>query len=234
MVEFVPRSGKGREFTAKYIVRLGDADTNGVLRLDGVARLLQDIATDDWDDTGIVSNEIWVVRRTSVRVADGGEWPSYKDRLSMTTWCGGTGAAWAERRTNISRDGRLLIEAVAIWVPVDSAGHPLRISPLFFEVYGDAVRGRKVSGRVATPRVSPVAVTQPWPLRRADLDVIGHVNNAALWQAVTEVAEKSVRYVEVIHHGSVAWGQHVTLASTADEMWLLVDGAVQVFAAFSA
>ena len=83
-------------------VRLGDADERGIIRLDGVARVLQDVATDDWEETGLESTDTWVVRRTAIRVAEGGRWPRYKEVLTVTTWCGGVGAAWAERRTNIS------------------------------------------------------------------------------------------------------------------------------------
>jgi acyl-ACP thioesterase len=234
MIEFVPPPGQGRRFSGEFSVRLGDADSTGQLRLDGVARFLQDVATDDWDDTGIASSDTWVVRRTAVRVAVGGRWPRYKERLTLTTWCGGWGAAWAERRTDISADGRLLVEAVALWVPIDPTGHPVRIGPLFFEVYGEAVQGRKVSGRVTAPVVAEGAVLRPWPLRRADLDIVGHVNNAAVWQAVTEVVNTPVSRVVVTHHGPVESGHDVTLASAPGALWLLVDGKVEVSAEFSA
>ncbi|HUV57263.1 MAG TPA: acyl-ACP thioesterase domain-containing protein [Acidimicrobiales bacterium] len=234
MIEFVALPEHGRRFSERYKVRLGDVSTDGSLRLDGVARLLQDVATDDWDETELDSNDIWVVRRTAVRLAAGGRWPQYKELMTITTWCGGVGAAWAERRTNFEIDGELLLEASAIWVPIDPSGHPMRIGPTFFEVYGEAIRGRKVSGRVRTPEVSPEAQSRPWPLRRADLDVIGHVNNAAVWQAVTEVTPDSARYVEVTHHGSLEQGGEVTLLHTDRAMWLVVDGVVQVAAEFSA
>lgn len=195
--------------------------------------MLQDIATDDWDDTGIESSDTWVVRRTALRLAEGGRWPRFKERLTLTTWCGGIGAAWAERRTNIELDGHLLIETAALWVPIDPSGHPVRIRPEFFDTYGEAIRGRKVSGRVATPLVSPDASTRPWPLRRADLDVVGHVNNAAVWQAVSEIVPVPVDEVTVVHHGPVEGGHVVTLAQAPGSLWLLVDGVVQVSAEFS-
>jgi len=49
-------------------------------------------------------------------------------RLELTTWCSGVGAAWAERRTNITANGEVVLEAVVLWVPVDSTGHPVRIN----------------------------------------------------------------------------------------------------------
>ena len=124
MIEFIAFEARGRSFSAQRRVRLSDADSEGTLRPDGVARYLQDVATDDWDDTGVASDDTWVVRRTAWRVAPGGRWPLLGEMLTMTTWCSGTGAAWAERRTDLSHGEETLIEAVALWVPVDLSGRP--------------------------------------------------------------------------------------------------------------
>ena len=233
MIEFVAPSGRGRHYSGQFRVRLGDSDASGVIRLDGVARILQDVATDDWEDTGLESTDTWVVRRTTIRVADGGRWPRYKELLTVTTWCGGSGAAWAERRTNISAHGLLLVEAVALWVPVDPTGQPVRIKPAFYDVYGEATQGRKVSGRIPVAVVAEDARFLAWPLRRADLDIVGHVNNAAVWQAVTEVVTTPVAWVSVIHHGAVESGHEVQIAHAPGSLWLLVDGQVRVAAEYA-
>jgi len=214
-------------------VRLGDSGPNGVLRLDGLARMLQDVATDDAEDTGVVNQDVWVVRRTAVRVADGGQWPKYLDQLRLVTWCGGYGAAWAERRTNVFCHDQLLLEAASLWVPIDETGHPLRIRPSFHEVYGEALNGRKVSGRVPEPVVAEGAAQRCWTLRVADLDIIGHVNNAAIWQAVTEVLPSTPRYVAMVHHGSLEAGDEVTLFSSDAGIWLVVAGQVRVSVEFA-
>jgi acyl-ACP thioesterase len=233
VIEFTPPSEVGRRFSGRFPVRLGDADSAAVLRLDGLAGMLQDVATDDWDDTGIESSDTWVVRRTSIRTAAGGHWPTYKDELTLTTWCGGSGAAWAERRTNVYDGDALLLETVALWVPIDPTGHPVRIRQSFVDVYGEAMQGRKVSGRVPAPVVADDVTLKAWPLRRADLDIVGHVNNAAVWQAVSEVVSTPVSWVSVIHHGPVERGDDVTLANAAGSLWLLVDGEVRVSADFA-
>ncbi len=232
MIEFVPLSDHGRRYTSEVIVRLSDADPVGALRLDGVARFLQDVATEDWDDSAIESGDTWVVRRTVLRrVGDG--WPRMNRRLSLTTWCSGVGAAWAERRTNISSRDGLLIEAVALWVPVDPSGHPVRIKPAFYDVYGEAMQGRKVSDRVPSPEVADGASTLAWPLRRADLDVVGHVNNAAVWQAVTEVVTTPVSWVSITHHGAIASADDVSIAHVPGSPWLVVDDHVRVAAEYA-
>ncbi len=72
----------------------------------------------------------------------------------MTTWCGGVGAAWAERRTNIDLEGGRSLEAAGLWVPINSNGHPVRVRESFFDVYGQFAKSRKVSGRVTVPPVA--------------------------------------------------------------------------------
>ena len=108
MSEFVPRPVRGRRYGHDRRVRVSDAGPEGVLRRDGLARYLQDVATDDWADAGLSPDEIWVVRRTAVRVAEGGRWPALGENVTLTTWFGGTGPAWAERRTDLEVDGREL------------------------------------------------------------------------------------------------------------------------------
>ncbi len=226
--EYVPEPQVGRRFSIHTLVRLSDASPSSYWRLDGVARALQDAATEDWEDCGIVTDALWLARRTSFRRV--GPWPVIYDRLTLTTFCAGVGAAWAERRTNVYVDDRLVIEASSLWVPVDPRGFPVRIPQTFYEIFGEAMGGRKVSGRV--PVTTPVddAVRRPWPLRRADLDVIGHVNNAAVWQAVAEVFDAPVDSVDVIHHGAVEEGHDVELVSSPTALWLVVEGEVRVAA----
>ncbi|MGC2174732.1 MAG: acyl-ACP thioesterase domain-containing protein [Acidimicrobiales bacterium] len=228
MLEFVPLTDQGRRFAEQYTIRLGDVDSRGLLRVDGAARFLQDVATDDWNDTGIETDDTWVVRRTTLRLVEGGRWPRYLDQVTMTTWAGGVGAAWAERRTNFDIDGQHSLEAAGLWVPISPSGHPVRVREMFFDVYGQSAKMRKVSGRVSLPPVADDAVLRPWPLRAADFDILGHVNNAAVWQAVSDVVAPPLSWVSVTHHQSLERDDDVTLASVPGAMWLIAAGVVKV------
>jgi acyl-ACP thioesterase len=232
VIEFVPLSEEGRLFSTSRKVRLSDCGPDGLLRLDGVARYLQDVGSDDWDDVEARADLTWVVRRSAVRLVPGGRWPALGEWVSLRTWCGGTGAAWAERRTNLSIDDQVMIETASLWVPVNRAGQPQRIPPYFLDLYGAASNGRKVSGKVTRTTPPDGAIAQPWPLRRSDLDIVEHVNNAAIWQAVTEVVESSVSYAELTFHGPVLASDDLTLVNSSGKVWLVHHGDVRVSGEF--
>ncbi|MEO9221218.1 MAG: acyl-ACP thioesterase domain-containing protein, partial [Mycobacteriaceae bacterium] len=60
---------QGRVFTSHRRVRANDADTQRRLRLDGLARYLQDVAFDDLNDAGFgQEHAFWVLRRCMIRV----------------------------------------------------------------------------------------------------------------------------------------------------------------------
>lgn len=232
MIEFVERSDVGRHYLHERRVRLSDAGPDGRLRADGLARYLQDVAGDDWDDTGVTSEDTWVVRRTTVRVAAGGRWPLLGEQVTLTTWCAGWGAAWAERRTDVAVAGETVIECAALWVPIDPTGHPLRLRDEFFQVYAEAAQGRKVSGRVRVVPIPEGAERRPWSFRRADLDIVGHVNNAVQWAPLADIARTQVKYASWIHRGPIEAEDEVVLAFDNAHLWLLVDNSVRVAGEF--
>lgn len=176
---------EGRRYRSSRRVRLGDVGPSGELRLDAVARYLQDIASDDVDEAGINGEAGWVVRRSTLEVTGR---PLYEDVVEMTTWCSGTGAAWAERRTSISSKGRSLVEGASLWVCMDTATmRPRVLGDRFFGVYGAGARARPVPSRLRLATGPPPGSTsRRWPLRHADFDVLGHVNNAIAWAAIEQ------------------------------------------------
>jgi acyl-ACP thioesterase len=172
----------GRCFEGTRTIRLGDVDRWGRLRLDALARHLQDIATDDTRDAGVDdARTTWVVRRASVR-AD--RWPRYLERVTLSTFCTGTGPRWAERTTVVHGEDGARLEAVALWACVDTAtGRATALPGGFDAAWGTG--GRSVSARLVHPP-APEAPGRPWQVRVADLDVLGHVNNAVHWAAVED------------------------------------------------
>lgn len=207
-----------RRFSTSRRVRLGDVTPSGRLRLDAIARYLQDVAFDDGEDAGITGTERWILRRLAIDVVS---LPRFTDMVDLTTWCSGAGGRWAERRTSIQGE-RAAIEATAIWVYVDERGRPSRLPPEFFEHWGTSAGDRKVTARLSHPDPprDEVPTALAWPLRRTDFDVVGHVNNAAYWEAVEELAggrpgRWEIEYRDEIPQGTAAVGVVVA----GDSMW---------------
>lgn len=212
-------AGPGRRFVASRRVRLSDVTPAGRVRLDAVARYLQDIAADDVNDAGVAEESTWVVRRTTLVVQ---EWPHYQDSVELATWCSGVGAAWAERRTTISGTGTggPAIEAACLWVSLDPRTlRPAAPTGRFLAVYQASAGGRRVTSRLTHP-LPGESPARPLHLRLGDFDVLGHVNNAVSWGLLEDELSRrcpglTVRAAEVEYRDPVEWGAQVALCATS-------------------
>ena len=157
-------------------------DERGRLRLDAVARFLQDVAIEDVSETGWGTPEhLWFIRRIRIEVRE----PFLQDHeVALVTWCSGLAAIAAGRRWSVSGDGGGRIEVDSVWIHLGPDQRPARIEG--FGVYAEATAGRGVSTRLELDSPGDGAVRRPWPLRTSDVDLHGHVNNAVYWQAVED------------------------------------------------
>jgi acyl-ACP thioesterase len=213
----------GRVFGGHQRVRLGDVTPSGRMRLDGIARHLQDIAADDSRDSGLDGAEFWVVRRTTMAVR---RFPVYQQALHVRTWCGGIGSHWAERRTRLddAETGETLVDTATLWVKVDATTmRPARVGAQFIELYGDTAAGRRVSARLDHDDPDAGSPGQPWTLRFADFDALHHVNNAAGWEAVEEVLAARGRLRPRAGHPLCAEVEHREAIERGAQLSLVVD-----------
>jgi len=217
----VPLPAIGRRFGSTRRVRLGDVTPKGRLRLDATARYLQDIANDDAVDGRYSDVHGWVVRRTEMWVHD---FPTYMQDVELTTWCGGYGSHWAERRTTIRGGASGHVEAAALWVHVDMTTlKPSPLPPDFVPLVDEASGGRKIRANLVLGRQLPAttdegSIRTPWPVRFADFDAVGHLNNASYWIAAEEYLAQQPQlraplHVTVEHHLSVEPGQAIELVT---------------------
>jgi acyl-ACP thioesterase len=184
--EFVGPPPGGRVFRGEARTGFADCAPSGRLRLDGLARWLQDVAYADVEDAGLATMAVWVVRRTRICVR---RFPRFGERFSVSTFCSGLGRLWGERRTTVRRLGEpdADVESVALWVHLD----PVSWRPVPFDdreaaLYGSAAAGRRVSARLRHPAPATDGRSGTWTFRAVDLDVAGHVNNAAYWEPLEE------------------------------------------------
>lgn len=183
----LPQPAVGRTFSARRRVRLSDIDAHGRVRLDAIARYLQDVAIDDVQATGWgLPSHLWFVRRIQIEVVR----PFLLDQhVELVTWCSAVGSIAAGRRWSVRGDVRGLIEVDSVWIHLGPDQRPARIDG--FGVYAEATGGRAVSTKLGLDEPPSRSMRRPWPLRATDVDRHGHVNNAAYWQAVEHVAAES-------------------------------------------
>ena len=176
------RPVEGRSYVSSRRVRLSDMDAAGRVRLDAVARFLQDAAIDDVEETGWgIPEHLWVIRKIRVDVVA----PLLHDRaLEIATWCSGVAAIAAGRRWSVHGDAGGRIEIDSVWIHLGPDQRPARIGE--FGPYGLAAAGRPVSTKLELPDPPENVARVPWALRSTDLDANGHVNNAVYWQAVED------------------------------------------------
>lgn len=158
-------------------------DPRGRLRLDAVARYLQEVAIDDVDETGWgAPDHLWFVRRMRIDVVE----PFVADRaVELVTWCSGLATVAAGRRWSLTGDGGGRIEVDSVWIHLDADQRPARIT--HFDAYARAAGGRLVSARPQLADPPTDGPRSPWPLRASDADLHGHVNNTVYWQTIEHV-----------------------------------------------
>jgi acyl-ACP thioesterase len=88
------------------------------------------------------------------------------------------------------------------------------------------------------------AAAEPWALRAVDIDLLGHVNNAAYWAAVEEQVEPGTAFAHALlgrpHRAVMEYGPGIgprdrveLLVDESDDhlsVWFTVDGGVQAAA----
>lgn len=236
-----------RCFESARPIRTADVDSAYRLRLDGVARYLQDIGSDNlaafgFDDT----DPLWVVRRTVIDVHRPAVWP---DRIRLRRWCAAHSTRWSAMRVQLTSDGDALIETEGFWINIGTdTGMPAWISDGLLEVLGSTTDEHRLRWRPwlsATPpetddREDLDVGDRTFHLRTTDIDPFNHVNNATYWHAVEEyLADRpdlgEVPHRAVVEHLSPIFARdHVRIRAIDDDtslrLWFLVDGEARAVA----
>jgi acyl-ACP thioesterase len=135
------------------------------------------------DETGWGAPEhLWVLRSIRVDALA----PFLRDtRVEIVTWGSSFSSLAAGRRWSLAGDAGGSIEVDSVWVHLGPDARPARIGD-GFDDYAQAAQGRTASTRLALAGPPADAPRVSWPLRATDVDVMGHVNNAAYWSAVEQ------------------------------------------------
>jgi acyl-ACP thioesterase len=220
-----------RVFTTRRRISLSDTDANGRLRVDAIARYLQDVASEDWLDAGFDhDSHVWVVRRTELTVHDAFR---PEDWIELETWCSGVAGSAASRRYSIRGEAGGRVEAESIWIHLDHDLRPKRLGPEFLELYGESAAGNRAQTRFTLPPPYD-GDHRPWSFRATDIDRLGHVNNAAYWVAVEDrFADRLAAPIRAAleYRRPIDLGEPVELIERRENLWLTVRDEIRAAAA---
>jgi acyl-ACP thioesterase len=184
LTEIVPVPAVGRIFERDLQPGIADASPSGRVRMDALARWVQDLAYADVEDAGVTGESLWVVRRMRIRAE---RFPRFGEGVRGLTFCSGAGRLWAERRVTFESNSGF-VEVAGVWVHLNPGSRlPAPLPPSFDDIYAESAQGRKVKARLRHPSPAQDAERSPWFFRATDADVAAHVNNAAYWEPFEEL-----------------------------------------------
>ncbi|MGW2663403.1 acyl-[acyl-carrier-protein] thioesterase [Nocardia tengchongensis] len=228
-----PVPGSGHIFDVTRRLSTVDMDENRYLRIDGIARHLQDAGVDHLAHTGALeSHPHWIVRRTVIDVLRPITWPT---RLRVRRWCSGVSPRWCTMRVRIDSEGDGgLIETEGFWIHMNKKTmSPSRLADEFFELMSTTTDDHRLHWRQWLDAPLPPTDGTPYPLRRTDTDHFRHITNTAYWHAVheftadaTELTQGPHRFV-LEHNKPIRFGEildvHADRTDGALTLWFAVD-----------
>jgi acyl-CoA thioesterase FadM len=180
-----------QRFEDRYRVRFDEADSSGALRPSGLLRYAQDLAwrhsemagfgREWYDEVG----SFWLVRSVALAIEAS---VGYGEELSGVTEVVGWRRVWARRQTAFTAiDGAAIATVRTDWVLLSAAGRPMRIPEELTRLLAPGKLYRPQKVELGEPPVG--ARSAPATVRAADIDPLGHLNNAAYLDIVDEVIE---------------------------------------------
>ncbi|RJO75575.1 acyl-[acyl-carrier-protein] thioesterase [Nocardia panacis] len=225
-------------FETGWPVRLADTDRHRRLRLDGIARYLQDIGFDHLDavDDGDIHRG-WVVRRTVIDVVK----PiRFGERAALRRWCSGLSNRWCNMRVTIAGSEGGLIETEGFLIHFGTeSGVPARMTDRFMAPMLASTTEHRLRWRAALNDPVPESgvVERSFPLRVVDFDLQNHVNNAVYLGALEEVLAQEPELVTGPHRVIIEYVKPLTLGDDlrlvvrrsggALDIWYTVEGEVR-------
>lgn len=244
------RKEGAQHFEVGYRVRTGDVDQEMRVRLDAVARYLQDIANDNIEATEFhATDPFWIVRRTIIDVIRPISWPA---TVTAQRWCGALSTRWTNMRVRVTAEHETnrfnpepraegLIETEAFWINVNDQGMPSRLTDEAFEMLSSMTDEHRLRWKSMNPEKAPSADEVALPdrahvLRSTDFDPFKHLNNAAYLEAVEDELQDHPDLVDVPHRAVIEYlrpivpGTALTVRRVREPhrllMWVLMDDAV--------
>jgi acyl-ACP thioesterase len=208
----------GYVYRTSWPVTTSDIDEQLHLRMDGVARYIQEVGAENLVDAGEAeAHPHWIVNRTVIDVIEAIEWPN---DVTFKRWCSALSTRWCTMRVDLvgSEGGR--IETEGFWIAMNKDTlTPSRVSDTLTEKFASTTEEHRLKWRPWLENPPETDTETPFALRRTDIDIFQHVTNTAYWHAIHEVMAQepdvcTPPYRAVVEYRRpIQFGEDVTIRS---------------------
>ncbi|MDP7701664.1 acyl-[acyl-carrier-protein] thioesterase [Mycobacterium sp. TY815] len=214
----VPVPDDGYVYQTRWQLATSDIDEHRRLRLDGVARYIQEVGAQHLADAGLAEvHPHWIVLRTVIDVLEPIEIPS---EITFRRWCAGLSSRWCDMRVQLVGDQGGRIETQGFWICMNKDTlTPSRLTDYCIERFGSTTDNHRLKWRPWVTEHVQAATDTPFPLRRTDIDLFEHVNNTIYWHGVHEILAhypelENNPYRAVLEYRSpIKYGEELTIRS---------------------
>lgn len=233
----VPASGY--VYQTGWRVGTSDIDVHMRLRLDGVARYIQEVGAEHLADAGLAEvHPHWIVLRTVIDVIDPIELPS---DITFRRWCAALSTRWCSMRVQLEGSAGGRIETEGFWLCVNKDTlTPSRLVDGCIARFGTTTDNHRLKWRPWLTESIESSTDTPFPLRRTDIDPFEHVNNTIYWHGIHEILSQvpevgTAPYRAVLEYRSpIKFGEAVSIRSEQRDQTVhlrfVVDGDVRAAA----
>ncbi len=195
-----------------------DIDERRRLRLDGVARYIQDVGAEHLADAELAeAHPHWIVLRTVIDVLEPIELPN---DITFRRWCAALSTRWCSMRVQLEGSAGGRIETEGFWICINKDTlTPARLTDDCIARFGGTTDNHRLKWRPWLSEPITNGNATPFPLRRTDIDPFEHVNNTVYWHGVHEILGQvptfgGVPYRAVLEYRSpIKLGESVTINS---------------------
>jgi acyl-ACP thioesterase len=182
-----PLPGTGYVYRTAWRVATGDIGADLNLRLDSVARYIQEVGAENLVDAGEAEEHPhWLVQRTVIDVIEPIDFPN---DVSFSRWCSALSSRWCTMRVDLVGSDGGRIETEGFWIAINAKTlTPQRVSETLVEKFASTTEVHRLRWSPWLTDPGNLDGQVPFPLRRTDIDIFEHVTNTAYWHAVHEVA----------------------------------------------
>ncbi len=217
------------KWSEDFIVRSYEVHNDGHVNMPAICNYLQEIAGNHAENLGLAIDQMeernwtWFLSHLKVEML---QYPSWRDRITLTTWPSTHDNIHTERDFQIFKEsGELTGRAVSSWVIIDlKTRRPIRIpDEVKSLIRPDCDRSMEAGMRSKIRGPEDVLYQRSFSVRYMDLDVNNHVNNVHYieWamEALPEeiLTGKKLNSVDIIFRSECRYGETVhSLAGIRD------------------